>query len=214
MSKSTLVRWSGLVLLLAGLCVAIPALLHPDEAANPSAMTGASWVPVHTVFIFSLLLMIFGLFGLYALLWERPSGLTTISFVLMVIGSVLTVSVLTIDAYVVPVLASNPAASGLLAETGPLFGGPLGTEFLLAAVTFALGTLLLGIDLLRNGTLPRGAGVLLLVGGPLMGFSGLLPHLIFVAGGLLLGASLIWLGYAIWAEPTVAVRREAMAARA
>jgi uncharacterized membrane protein (UPF0136 family) len=200
MSTSNPIRWSGLALMLAGALVAIPTLLHPDEIANPSVMMDASWVPVHTAFIAGLVLMLFGLIGLYRRQLEKSGLLGHIGFGLTFAGAALTIAIITIDAYVIPVVAASAVGSNLLDPNGPLFGGPLGLEFLLAGVATALGTVALGIDIIRAGVLPRAAGVLLLIGGPIMGFAGLVPHIVFLIGGVLMGASLIWLGYAVFAN--------------
>lgn len=213
MLTSKFVRWSGLVLLLAGVLVAIPTLLHPDEIADPSVMQSASWVPVHTAFIVGVVLSIFGLIGLYLRQLEKGGWLGTIGFALTIVGSILTVVILTIDAYIVPIMAADAEAQALLDPNGPLFTGPLGLEFMLAALTFALGAAALGIAVIRAGILPRGAGGLLLIGGPIMGFSGLLPHPIFLVGGVLLGASFVWLGYAIWVDPVLVTSPTALPAR-
>jgi hypothetical protein len=103
-----------------------------------------------------------------------------------------------IDSYVVPVLAADIKTQPLLDEAGPLFGGPLGLVFMAAGLTFALGAILTGVATLRTTVLPRWAGLLLLVGGPLLAFTPPLPHLAGVIGGVLLGASYVWLGYSVW----------------
>ena len=207
MLSTKLIRWSGLALLLAGVLIAIPILLHPDETADPMAVLGSSWLIIHTIFIIGDILSLFGLVGLYTRQAQATGRLGLIGFILALIGSALFVGVLTIDSYVIPVLAANPATQPLLDEAGPLFGGPLGLIFMSAGVTFALGTLLTGITLLRGGVLPRWAGLLLLIGGPLLAFSPPLPHLVGTVGGVLLGASYIWLGYALRFNPVEQARQ-------
>lgn len=200
MVPSKFVRASGLALMLSGIFVAVPTLVHPDEIADPSVMQSASWVSIHTAFIAGVFLSIFGLFGLWLRLREKGGFWADVGFGLTFVGSVLTVAILTLDAYVFPVIAADTSSQALLDPNGPLLAGPLGLVFMLAAVIYALGTFVLGTAVIRAGTLPLGAGGLLLVGGPIMGFSGLLPHLVFLIGGVLLGASLIWLGYVMWSN--------------
>ncbi len=203
MLSTKLTRWAGLALLLAGILVAIPIVLHPDETADPGALLLQSWLTIHTIFIIGDLLSMLGMLGLYA--GHAPSlgraGLA--GFILFTLGSALFVGVLIIDAYVVPVLAANLQTQPLLSDSGPLFGGPLGLIFMATGLIFSLGALLIGVTIMRTAVLPRWAGLLLLLGGPLLAFAPPLPHLAGTAGGVLLGVSLAWLGYALWfAVPT------------
>jgi hypothetical protein len=184
--------------LLAGILLAIPIVLHPDETADPTAVLTSSWLVIHTIFIIGDVLSIFGLIGLYTRQSQEIGSIGLIGFILAIIGSALFVGVLMIDSYVIPVLAAEITTQPLLDEAGPLFGGPLGLVFLAAGITFALGTLLTGFTTLRAAVLPRWAGLLLLIGGPLLAFTPPLPHLVGTIGGVLLGLSYIWLGYALW----------------
>ena len=68
--------------------------------------------------------------------------------------------------------------------------------------------MLLGVAIYRAGVLPRGAGVLLAVGGPIVAFSppiGILA--VLLVGHTLFGAGLAWLGYALFISTTGAARR-------
>ncbi|MEK7325551.1 MAG: hypothetical protein AAB217_09890, partial [Chloroflexota bacterium] len=194
------IRWSGLALMLGGALTAIPMLFHPNELADPSSMLSPAWAPIHTAIIFGLVLSLFGLVGAYARQSENTGLVGFGGFALSFVGSALFVAVITIDAYVIPAIVAN-GAEALLAPDGPLFNGPLGLVFLLSGVVFALGTLLLGFATARAGALPRWAGVALIVGGPLLGFSGTLPHIASVIAGLLVGISYIGLGYRLFAAP-------------
>jgi hypothetical protein len=53
--------------------------------------------------------------------------------------------------------------------------------------------------------LPRWAGALIWVGGPLLGFTPPLPTSVGLVGALLLGAGYLWAGYAIWAGQVAGV---------
>ncbi len=64
MSSTTLLRLSGLALLLAGVLLAIAIPFHPSDT-DPQALVRPAWVPVHTVFTIAVLLSLFGLPGLY-----------------------------------------------------------------------------------------------------------------------------------------------------
>lgn len=66
---------------------------------------------------------------------------------------------------------------------------------------------MLGVAIFRAGVLPRGAGVLLAVGGPIVAFS---PPIgvfaVFVVCHTLFGLGLVWLGYTLWTEREPAKR--------
>jgi hypothetical protein len=156
-------------------------------------------VPVHALLIAGAICSLFGQIGLYRAQAERTGALGLVGFILGISGTALVVAALVADAFVLPVLAANPAGQALLDPAGPLFGGALGLIFLLMAVTFGLGSILLGFATARAGVLPRWAGALILAGGPLLGFTPPLPTYVGITGALLLGAGYLWAGYAIWA---------------
>lgn len=204
MLSSKLTRWAGLALLLAGVLITIPVVLHPDETADPGALLSNSWLVIHTIFIIGDVLSILGLMGLYARHAQALGRIGLMGFILITMGSALFVGVLMIDSYVVPALAADIKTQPLLDEAGPLFGGPLGLVFMISGLIFSLGAILTGLTIMRTSVLPRWAGLLLL-GGPLLAFTPPLPHLVGVVGGALMGISFVWLGYALWSglpEPT------------
>jgi hypothetical protein len=97
-------------------------------------------------------------------------------------------------------------AMALLEEREHLFspnfgvGTPLGLWDLVAAsLIFSVGYILLGLAIARARVLPRGASILLTVGGPIVAFAppiGILP--VLIVGHALFGSGLAWLGYALW----------------
>jgi hypothetical protein len=192
-----LIRWSGLVLILAGLLVAGPVLFHPSDT-DPSSPLTTPWVPIHALFMLGAILALFGLVGLYLRDVDQRAWLRLSGFVLAFIGHALFVGALLFEAFILPELAANTGASALLDETGPLFGGPLGIVLLIAGVSFALGSLLFGLALLRTPFAGRWAGALVLVGGPLLAFWPPLPQLVGTLGGLMLGLGYSWLGYTVF----------------
>jgi hypothetical protein len=186
--------------MLAGLLIAIPTLFHPSDA-DPRAFLNPAWAPVHALLIVGAIISMFGLVGLYRVQADRVGALGLAGFVLGFAGSALVVAGLVADAFVLPVLAADPAGQALLDPAGPLLGAALGLIFLAMGVTFALGAVLLGLATARAGVLPRWAGALIAIGGPLLAFTPPLPPLIGIAGAVLLGAGYFWSGYAIWAGP-------------
>lgn len=198
MSSANLVRWSGVALLIAGALVAVAMPFHPNDAADPYAVTTNVWVIVHSLYVPAFILSLFGLIGLYVRQAEHAGVLGLVGFILAFIGSALFLVVVVLEASVIPVIAADPAGQALLDPAGPLFGGELGPILLMGQATFALGFVLTGIATVRAGVLPRWPGVLLLIGAPLAAFWPPLPQLVGVTGGVLLGLGYAWLGYAMW----------------
>ncbi|MBK9712034.1 MAG: hypothetical protein IPO81_12040 [Kouleothrix sp.] len=211
--SSGLTRWSGLALMLSGLLLAVPMLFHPDDS-NPLSFQRAAWAPVHTLLIASAVLMLFGLIGLHGAQAARAGTLGLIGFILSFAGGALVVAGLVVDAFVVPAIAGDPAAQALLDPAGPLFGGALGIFFLLMGATFSLGTIVLGIATARAGVLPRWAGALILLGGPLLGFTPPLPTIAGICGAVLLGVGYLSAGYAIWSGQPAGIPASAREGRA
>jgi hypothetical protein len=200
MSAAALVRASGFALALAGLLLAVAILFHPSDA-DPHAVVRPAWVPVHTVLTLATLLLLFGLMGLYLGRLRDTSGwLGLVGFVSLFTGTALFVAALSIEAFVLPALATSTAGPVLLASTGPLFGGPLGAVLLLTGSLFALGCLLWCVSIVRGALTPRWAGLPLL-GGILLAFWPPLPQWVGTIGAVVLGLGLIWLGYLLVAPP-------------
>jgi hypothetical protein len=83
-----------------------------------------------------------------------------------------------------------------LLEADP--SGGLITGILLTYMFFTIGNLLFGLAALQSGVLPRGAAVLLMIGAVLFAVLGFLE---INFAGVVLGAAVAWLGYALWSSP-------------
>ena len=89
MSRSKLIRWSGLAGLVGGLLFAIPIVFHPLEQDATGFLTPL-YVPVHVLLIVSIILNLFPLMGLYARQADKAGALGLIGFILaFIIGGVL-----------------------------------------------------------------------------------------------------------------------------
>ena len=74
-------------------------------------------------------------------------------------------------------------------------------------MVFSIGYILVGVAAARAGVLPRGAGILLALGAPLVAFSPPIGvQAVIIVGHTLFGVGLAWLGYALWAEREPAKR--------
>jgi hypothetical protein len=72
-------------------------------------------------------------------------------------------------------------------------------ELIVAILVFSFGYISLGFAIARAGVLPRGAGILLAFGGPVVAFAPPIGVQVVIAlGHALFGLGLMWLGYALW----------------
>jgi hypothetical protein len=200
MSTTNLIRWSGLVSLLAGVLYAIAALLHP-VGEDLTAVNSPNWVTSHLVYWVSAILILFSLIGLYARQTEQSGRLGLVSFVLAFIGTTVVGSIFFMASTVIPLVAAagSPAFFDK-AMTPPALFMPV------IILGFVLGYILFGITIMRAGVLPRWSGLLLIVGVSLFPiseaplFNLTLSHVIVTIGDVLFGLGFAWMGYALWSE--------------
>ncbi len=181
-SLGTLIRRSGLLAVGAGAYMVVLPFVHPSDDVG---VRSAAWVPVHLLYFAALAVVLLALVGILARQLQRAGRLGVAGFLVAFVGT----------------------AMMLLEGREHLFspdfgvGTPLGLwELISASLIFSVGYILLGIAIARAGVLPRGAGILLAVGGPIVAFSppiGILP--VLVVGHALFGLGLAWSGYALWA---------------
>jgi len=129
----------------------------------------------------------FGFVSFFAVEWER-------TFILPIL------------AQVVPSLIDNPDPNPNLTQT---FDAAQTIGFLLLFV----GWLLFGVATLRAAVLPRGAAVLLMLGGVLAAFWAVDPFGgIFELSGIGISLGYIgfaWMGFAVWSRPRTAAQSSA-----
>ncbi len=105
MSTSSLIRWSGLALVLGGLLVAAHLLSHPDtQVAGAHLAMSSGWSISHSLHFYGAIFVLLGVVGLYARQADRAGGLGVIGFVLALIGAGLYVGTGMITAYIWPLL--------------------------------------------------------------------------------------------------------------
>jgi hypothetical protein len=193
MSSSNLIRWSGLAALVGGVLVVVSevldAALFPGEQGS-GAMATSSWFIVQILGLVALVLITLGLVGLYARQAEQAGSLGLIAFLVAFSGTLMTFGLLWGEPFLGPMLAKE-APEVLDADPS----GTLAAGIILTLVLFALGWLLFGLASLRAGVLPRGAALLLMVGAVLFFVVSLLE---FPGSTIVVGAALVWMGYALW----------------
>lgn len=186
-------RWQGLALILGGILMGIGLLIHPNEAADPSAFITGRWSLAHGLLFLGAIPTLLGLMGVY----ERLKGLLAFIAYLLMFGSIASfVFVFVFEGFVVPIMAADPNAGMLLDPAGPLLAGPLGVFLLVVGVAFTLGAILLGVAILRSSDLPRWSGILWIVAAP-VSLAPPLPYPVTLISGLALGLAFAVTGVAI-----------------
>ena len=71
----------------------------------------------------------------------------------------------------------------------------LAPVFSVGGMSFALGFVLVGLQILRKGSVLRWAGLLLILSSPVLGLSPLMPAVARTMGSVAFGVALIWIGY-------------------
>ena len=180
-SPGALIRRSGLLAVGVGAYMVVLPFLHPSDDVG---VQSAAWVPVHLLYFAALTVMLLVLVGILARQLQRAGRLGVAGFQVAFVGT----------------------AMMLLEGREHLFspdfgvGTPLGLwELISASLIFSVGYVLLSVAIARASVLPRGAGILLAVGGPMVAFS---PPIgipaVLVVGHALFGLGLAWSGHALW----------------
>jgi hypothetical protein len=200
-TTSTLMRWSGISAMLAGLCLIVMGMFHPANV--PESVTTAAWVNVH---IFATAMGFFGLFGiagLYVRQAEKAGWLGLAGFLLISLWFGLVMPYCFIEAFILPRLAvSSPAF--IAGWMGMFSGAPseidlgiLPTLWNISNPMYILGPLLFGIATFRAGVLPRWAGALFILGAVVVPVGAMVPPEVQMKILLPNGLAFVWLGYAL-----------------
>ncbi len=193
MSSSNLVRWSGMATIVGAILIAILELmefiLFGSLTESQVAATGG-WVFVQVIYLIAMLAVLLGLIGLYTRQVEQSGNFGVISFLVAFIGTVLFAGAQWSTAFIGPMLAAEAPDIMDAEPTGSILVG-----YLLSIILFSLGWLLFGWASLRSSVFPRGAALLVAVGGVLFFIMGSLE---WPASTLALDAGLVWMGYTLW----------------
>ena len=213
MLTTNLIRWSGLIAILGGILFPVAAIIHPN-GEDLAAVNMPNWVPAHLLGFISVMLMHLSLVGLYARQVEQAGWLGLIGFVLAFLGGAFAIVIQYVTSTAIPLIAAQAPALFDQAMTPPSFAPPL---FVLG---FILGHVLFGVATIRAGVLPRGSGILVVVGillfflGELAFLGQRLPapalqqffdlirrlHVLVLLGDIAFGLGLAWMGYSLWVE--------------
>ena len=191
-SPAALIRQSGLLAIAAGVSLIVGTVIHPEEQES------AAWVPVHLLYFGTLMVVLLALIGIFARQLQPAGRLGVAGFLTAFLGT----------------------AMVLLEGREHLFSPDFGDEenlrglwqLIVTSVVFSAGYIMLGVAIARVRVLPRVAGILLAVGGPLVAFSPPMPvYAVVIIASTLFGVGLAWVGYALWTEPDAEREQPAIA---
>jgi hypothetical protein len=203
-NPSTLIRWSGLAAVVAGLIFAGIQPIHPaDVVASVSTTAWHIITPLKTAMC---LLFLVGITGIYARQVKEAGWLGLAGFVLLIFTWWLQGLFVFAEAFVAPPLTSRAPAfvDGMLGisygHTGGIDLGVMPTLYAVLGITYMLGGLVFGIATFRAGILPRWAAGLLAVTATVTPLASLLPHAQQRYAAVPMGIALACLGYTLWSE--------------
>ena len=181
---------SGVASVLAGILLIFGFVLHP-AGEDPAFGTDPLWVPAHGFSWAALTIALLGWIGLYIIQASRAGGLGTIAFVIIIFGTSLASWIFSSDVTFVPVIAAQAPGLFPQIESQTILIG------IVSVLSWILGNVLFGVSIIRSSVFPKWAGVLLIIGSlviPVAYLIGLSVKVVAI-GGLLVGASQMWLGY-------------------
>ncbi len=203
-TASSLIRWTGLAAMVAGIIFAGIQPIHPPDVL--SSVTTGAWAIITPLKTAMCLLFLLGIAGLYARQVEEAGWLGLAGFLLFSLSWALNLAFIFAEAFIVPLLATW-APKFVDGFFGIFNGHPtemnlgaLPALYTLTGILYMLGGLLFGIATLRAGILPRWPAGLLAVAAAVTPAAALLPHEIQRLAGIPVGLALAWLGYALWSE--------------
>lgn len=204
-TASSLIRWTGLAAMAAGIIFAGIQPIHPPDFL--ASVTTSAWAIIMPVKMVMCLLFLIGLTGLYARQVEEAGWPGLVGYLLFSLSWAINLAFIFAEAFILPVLATTSpqfvdSFLGIVnGFPGEMNIGALPTIYGLSGfVGYMIGGLLFGIATYRAGILPRGAAGLLAVTAVITPAAALLPHDIQRYVGIPVGLAVAWLGYALWIE--------------
>jgi hypothetical protein len=200
----TLIRWTGLAAIVAGLIFAGIQPIHPPDVV--SSVTTSAWAIITPLKTVMCLLFLLGWTGLYARQVKEAGWLGLAGFLLLILSWWLQTAFVFAETFILPLLASTAPkfVDGLLGigagRASEVNLGVLPALYTLVGISYMLGGLLFGIATLRVGILPRWAAGLLAVASALTPAAALFPHQIQRLAAIPVGVAVVWLGYALLSE--------------
>lgn len=207
-TAASLIRWSGLAAMVAGITFAGIQPIHPADVV--SSVTTDAWAIITPLKTVMCLLMLLGIVGIYARQLNKAGWLGLVGFLLLSLCWAIQLAFVFAEAFIMPplVTVAPQFVDGFLAvpsgRTSDVNLGAIPVLYgLLVGGLYMLGGLVFGIATLRAGILSRYAAGLLAVTAVLTPLAALLPHNIQRLAAMPMGLAVAWLGYALWSERQV-----------
>ena len=204
MNSRSLIRWTGVAAIAAGVIFAGIQPIHPPDVL--ASVTTSAWAVIQSFKLVMCVLFVVGITGIYARQVEASGWLGLAGYLLFSLSWVILMPFVFVQALVNPLLAA-PAPAFVESFLGIVNGDPgamnigaLPTLYTVSGLLYALGGLLFGIATLRAGILPRLAGGLLAIGAVAPIVLTLLPHPLDRSLAVPMGLAMAWLGYALLSE--------------
>ncbi len=161
MEQKTLTRAAGILVMLSGITLGYSYISHPHQMAA-EVIASTSWVVIHILFAFSLILGLLGTTALYGFTAFRSGSLGLIGFLLLFPGMMMIFGLNYYEVFIAPYLATHYPQ--VIEETGA--GDTMGwiaLAFPMAGLLTVTGYALLGWAWKRAVVLPRLAAIGLIV---------------------------------------------------
>jgi hypothetical protein len=201
MSKNDMLRWSGLALILAGVCIALGTLIHPSNETPATIVAQENRLIIgHWLLTFYCGFLLLGLPGAYASRSRELGRLGLAGFLMLFVGT-LFYAVSSDYGFNAPVLARlAPATLDAINAYPPVVAMDAAFVLLLFA-----GFIILGIAIGRSRAFPAWSGALIAGGWLLFTVSAPLALFVFeplwilvILGTVLVGAGLAWIGFVLF----------------
>jgi hypothetical protein len=200
MSKDNMIRWSGVCLILAGVCLALGTMIHPSKETPQIILAQETRLIIgHWLLTFYCGFLMLGLPGVYASCSKQLGRLGLAGFLLVFFGT-LFYAVSSDYGFNAPVLAR------LAPQTLDAINAYPSVVFMdgLFVVLLFSGFILFGIAIQRSQIFPPWSGVLIATGWSLFMICAPLALFVFeplwilaVLGTVMLGFGLGWVGYVL-----------------
>ena len=165
-------RWSGVASILGGLTFPFYLLLHPTQ--NEGGMHSASYAAIQVLASISLLLLLVGLLGIYAVQAKMTQTLGRISFLFTFLATILEMVYVVLDGFMNPLSITSMSFIGVI---------------------FTLGYMIFAVVTFSAHVFPRWGAVFLLAGALLFSPQTMVPSCVESLGGAMLGVGFIEMGY-------------------
>jgi hypothetical protein len=204
-TASSLIRWSGLAAMAAGIIFVVTQPIHPPDVLS-SAST-PRWAIVHVFSTIMCFLALLGVTGLYARQVNEAGWLGLVGYLVFSLFWALQAPYVFAEAFILPHLAN--AAPRFVQGWMTIAGGPVGGGMSLGALAavyqvvgllYIAGGLLFGIATFRARILSRWAAGFLIVAPLAAPVGALLPGELHRIAAVPMGIALAWLGYALWSD--------------